>query len=520
MKTRILLVGMLILTVATVGCGLGSSVVEGVVEEAATQVSAELESTVEATPEPTAEAPEEPAAATTAPEAETEAPQATAPATEEPAAEGPTPEPSPTMLPTPVPLQSNIAFILDASGSMMNDLEGRTRLAVAKEALLGLSQEIPPESKISLWVYGHRVPQDDKEASCQDIEEVIPLGPINAGQFEGTVQALNALGYTPISRAIELAAASLPVAEGQQSTVVLVSDGEETCAGDPCAMAQALKERNIDLVINTIGFAVDENTRQQLQCIAEVTDGAYFEAQSGEELGDALSDASGELGTIHLVDEAGQIIDGVGLSVHSAESGEHVASGGSGMQVPPGVYNVRVDTTIPFEVQIVVQVGEITEIVVGGEGTVAFVDENGQPREDVAWTIDHADSDWSASGAGSKNLPPGEYVVHTRTEYSIELPVTIVAGETTTLTVPRPGTLQLVDGAGNPAEVGYSLMHEATGQRMAAAGNLAGQFEYDLQPGVYIATVKTDPRFEIRVTILSGQKTTINVDDQTTNNPG
>jgi Ca-activated chloride channel family protein len=124
------------------------------------------------------------------------------------------------------PTQANIALILDASGSMMADLEGRTRLAVAKEALINLSQAIPAESQVSLWVYGHRLSKDDQAASCQDIEEVIPRGPIDPGQVAQIVNGLNAQGYTPITESLQRAASSLPLGENQRNMVVLVSDGE------------------------------------------------------------------------------------------------------------------------------------------------------------------------------------------------------------------------------------------------------------------------------------------------------
>ena len=101
------------------------------------------------------------------------------------------PEPSPT--PTPVPHLS-VAFILDASGSMSKALGGTTRLAIAQDAITELSVHLPRETNAGPWASGHRVEQDDKAQSCQDIDEVIPLGPVDAAPFDAVAHSLGAKG--------------------------------------------------------------------------------------------------------------------------------------------------------------------------------------------------------------------------------------------------------------------------------------------------------------------------------------
>ena len=194
--------------------------------------------------------------------------------------------------PTPVPANYNTAIILDASGSMLADLGGQTRLQVAQDAIGSLSAGLPASINASLWVYGHRVDQADQSASCQDIEQVIPLGPVDARLFDTTAHSFPAKGYTPITNAILLAAQSLPVGPTEHNTIILVSDGEETCGGDPCALAAELAASEIQLVIHTIGLAVDPATQAQLQCIAEATGGAYTDAQDADSLTQALEEAA------------------------------------------------------------------------------------------------------------------------------------------------------------------------------------------------------------------------------------
>src|SRR5690606_6325107 len=155
---------------------------------------------------------------------------------------------------------TNIAIIMDASGSMQALLEGgRSRIAVARDEIIALSSELSQSVNASLWVYGHRLSQEDPAASYLDIEEVIPLSPVDAAEFASTVSSVSAIGYTPIATTLGMAYSSLPASE--RDIIVLMSDGEESCGGDPCAVAAELDSRNIELRIHTIGFAADAGTR-------------------------------------------------------------------------------------------------------------------------------------------------------------------------------------------------------------------------------------------------------------------
>lgn len=94
--------------------------------------------------------------------------QPTATTGQEPAASTEIPvivEELPAEEPTKIPEPSqdiNTAFILDASGSMLAALSGRTRLAIAQDAIGNLSAGLPASINASLWVYGHRVEKNNQ----------------------------------------------------------------------------------------------------------------------------------------------------------------------------------------------------------------------------------------------------------------------------------------------------------------------------------------------------------------------
>lgn len=185
-----------------------------------------------------------------------------------------------------------VVLILDASGSMeRTDDSGVVLMDGAKDAVSRLVEGLPEGSPVGLLLYGHRAPNDDPAAGCMDTELVVPVGPLERDAMLATISGVAPRGFTPIGRALEEAAAALGDAGG---TVILVSDGEDTCAPpDPCEIAAALSDAGIDLRVHTIGFFLDQEgaAQQQLQCIAETTGGSYQNV-------DTIDELAGELGLL------------------------------------------------------------------------------------------------------------------------------------------------------------------------------------------------------------------------------
>ena len=182
-----------------------------------------------------------------------------------------------------------IEYILDASGSMNESLpDGTVKLAVAQKLLAERLQAFRPETHIGLRAYGHRVHYEQREESCRDIELIAP---VDVGQLSTIVtwlQGFQAQGMTPLAQSIRLALNDFAFDPARINTIVMLSDGIETCEGDPCGLVRELKVEGVNFTIHVIGLDVDEPTRQQLQCIAEAGEGTYHDASSEEELEEAL----------------------------------------------------------------------------------------------------------------------------------------------------------------------------------------------------------------------------------------
>jgi Mg-chelatase subunit ChlD len=211
------------------------------------------------------------------------------PAGETPVGPTDTPElPEPTQF-SPVGLDTTyIEYILDASGSMLQTLQGKTRLAIAQDVLTSRLEALPPRTQVGLRVYGHRVPYQQEAESCQDIELVVPIQAGGAEDIITWLPTMQALGMTPMSDSIRQAAEDFTFEPGRKNFIVLISDGEETCGEEPADVVRYLQEIGIDFKIHVIGLDVDEMTQAQLRRIAEVAGGVYHDAKSEADLQAAL----------------------------------------------------------------------------------------------------------------------------------------------------------------------------------------------------------------------------------------
>jgi len=165
-------------------------------------------------------------------------------------------------------------IIFDASGSMWGQIDGVNKIVIARNALRDVVSRWNPGIYLGLTVYGHRVKGD-----CNDIETIIPIGPVNKGRMIDTVMAIQPKGKTPIARSLRIVADQLRKSE-EQATIILISDGKESCNADPCATARQLKAEGINFVAHVVGFNVDASTDRQLACIAHATGGEYFSAKN------------------------------------------------------------------------------------------------------------------------------------------------------------------------------------------------------------------------------------------------
>ena len=185
--------------------------------------------------------------------------------------------------------RSNTILVLDGSGSMWGQIDGINKIVIARDVVGEVLDVFPEDQNLGLTVYGHRTRGD-----CTDIETVVEPGADALEAIRAAVNGINPRGKTPMTDAVIAAATSLRYTE-EKATVILVSDGIETCNPDPCAAARALEEAGVDFTAHVIGFDVtDPEALAQMQCLADETGGTFRSASNAGELSDALTVAVAE----------------------------------------------------------------------------------------------------------------------------------------------------------------------------------------------------------------------------------
>ncbi len=453
----------------------------------AAQDSLSIETSAEPTPEPTAEPPAAalPVGVVTLAGGRQAVPGDSADVAQEGGAAG-------------VTYQPNVAFILDGSGSMNADLPqaGQPKLAVAKQALTDLTANVPPEINGALWIYGHRYPQEPKEESCKDIEQVFPLGPVDGPAYAQAVQAITAIGYTPIADSMQLAAEAMPVGETQVNSLILVSDGEETCGGDPCALAAALKQSEADITIHVVGYDVDDATRAQLQCIADVSGGMYRDADSADSLLAALSDSLEIAQTdtvlrLELLGPADTQVDG---RADFYQAGTDIYVGGTQAwqerTIAPGQYDVVIDTQPPVLYPNLEIIEGSTTIIRLTLGAFDLIDYNGEPTRPEIFLFDGTGTvELGWYGANSDlsfyYTPAGTYRIGVR-DGGLSQPLAIEAGQTTLLTL---GALNILRG-GQPARPEFWIYDQTGSESVGWYGANDDAELFYVVPGEYKIVVR------------------------------
>lgn len=182
--------------------------------------------------------------------------------------------------------RSPIIFIYDASGSMWGEMGSSTKMQIAAEVLGQAVDGLSEDQQIGLVAYGHRTKGD-----CEDVEFLVNVDSGTKAMVNKAVAGIKPLGKTP------LAYSALQVIDhlkssGTKATIILITDGIESCGGNICDVIKAAKAEGMDFKLHIIGFGLKGEDTGQLVCAAEAGDGKYFNAEDAADLGDVLTEAT------------------------------------------------------------------------------------------------------------------------------------------------------------------------------------------------------------------------------------
>jgi Ca-activated chloride channel family protein len=201
--------------------------------------------------------------------------------------------------PTPPPqCDSDAMLVFDGSGSMAgNERLGIgsvvTRIDKVRKALDQVLPAVTPNRRIGLVTYG-----PGPYNRCDNIELNVKPVENAASTIKSVVDAIVPAGRTPLTEAVRLAAETLEFRK-KPGVIVLLTDGEETCGGNPCTLAKELKSQAAGLTVHVIGYRMKDFSwtggagLMDMRCLAEATGGYYESPETVEELVQSLSKTLG-----------------------------------------------------------------------------------------------------------------------------------------------------------------------------------------------------------------------------------
>jgi hypothetical protein len=234
---------------------------------------------------------------------------------------------------------NNVEIIMDASNSMWGQIAGEAKISIARTVLTQIINALPESMNVGLRVYGHRYGLNDKRA-CTDTELLVPIGPLAKTQLVDTVNKIQLKGKTPL--VLSVLEAVKDFEKIPNGSVILVTDGIESCNGDIMSIAPAIKKSGLELKVHIVGFDIKEKeSREQLEAIAKSTEGRYLDAKNAGELLSAL--------------EQTLQVEFVVLNEKGEEAGRGIV-GGEEVKLKEGTYTLRIMLAPqPLEVMITVK---------------------------------------------------------------------------------------------------------------------------------------------------------------------
>jgi hypothetical protein len=229
----------------------------------------------------------------------------------------------------------SVEIVVDASRSMWGQIDGVSKMQIAKETLEEVSYWLPPDLDLALRAYGNTTPTE--ASNCADSSLLVPFSEMNRDYIRGAIAQLKPTGQTPIAFALNQAARDFDGVNSDRA-IVLVSDGIESCGGDPVQAARDLRAQGI--VVHLIGFGMDnakDEDMASLQAISNASGGRYVLAGSADELKTALAET---------VATAFSVYDG------NKEVAKGSLGSGNAMLLPEGDYRIKLHSSPPVEANV------------------------------------------------------------------------------------------------------------------------------------------------------------------------
>lgn len=176
-------------------------------------------------------------------------------------------------------------ILLDAKSSMLLSQDGQLTLETIKNSITRFAKIIGQNNEVSLIVYGHKNnnSETDHVQACNAVEEMYPMGAFDEEQFKQSLRTIEGNGESPLSQALKKAE-EISGEEDEEVSIYVISNGAETCNGDPVKEIKTFMSKNVDRSVHIIGLEVDEDAGDMLKELSILGKGSYYSVKNEEEL--------------------------------------------------------------------------------------------------------------------------------------------------------------------------------------------------------------------------------------------
>lgn len=181
---------------------------------------------------------------------------------------------------------ARILFLLDASGSM-GQMWGKkeTRFEAASRIIVSIMDSIYAvnnEVSFAVRVFGAQYPAAEK--NCYDSKLEVPFNYQNRAQVQARLHYLHPRGFSPIAWSLQQTAENDFTQSDQYAySIILITDGGESCGGDICATVKNLLSKKISFrpyILSLIHYA---SPSDQYDCL-----GTLLTVSTEPEIGPAI----------------------------------------------------------------------------------------------------------------------------------------------------------------------------------------------------------------------------------------
>jgi Ca-activated chloride channel family protein len=150
---------------------------------------------------------------------------------------------------------------------------GKTKFEKAKDLLSKIIDSVErknPNVEFAVRVFGYQYSRDQR--NCRDSKLLIPFAKNNGGRIIEGLKGILPQGMSPVAYSIQMGSGDFPEDDKSLNSIVLITDGEENCGGDPCKISKELVAKRITLKPFIVGLNVDSTKYDKFKCIGTFYD--------------------------------------------------------------------------------------------------------------------------------------------------------------------------------------------------------------------------------------------------------